>query len=172
MTTSTSTKMTQEYLMAFNSHDLDKFVSFYDNNCTVEDIGLARTMHGAQEVKNGWANFFKGFPDAKMEFKNTIQSGDWTASEWVLTGTNTGTIAAAGNMPEMSATNKKISLKGAGFIQMRNNKIIKETDYWNAAAFMMQMGMMPDMMQGSMEGTSSGSTARMTQGSDEARTPG
>ena len=149
MTTSmTSMKMAQDYMMAFNSHDLDKFISFYDNNCTVEDIGVGRTIHGAQELKKGWGEFFKGFPDAKMEFKNAVQSGDWMASEWVMTGTHTGELKGEGNMPTMAPTNKKVNVKGASFIQIRNNKIVQETDYWNAATFIMQLGMMQGMMQG------------------------
>jgi predicted ester cyclase len=113
----------------------------------------------------------KAFPDIKLEFKNMFRMGDQAASQWVMTGTNTGSMAMR-NMPEMPPSNKKFSIKGAGFIQLQNEKIVMETEYYNALDFMMQLGMMPNMMQGSMEGNSSGSAVKMTQGSDEARTPG
>ncbi len=145
MVTTTLTKLSQDYLAAFNSHDMEKFLSFYASDCTVDDIGLGQVFHGQQEFRKSYENFFKGFPDIKMEFKMEIRSGDWSAGEWVMTGTHKGTIPSMGNMPELKATNKKISIRGATISQWRDNKIIRESDYWNGATFMMQLGLMPNM---------------------------
>jgi hypothetical protein len=85
------------------------------------------------------------FPDIKMEFKTDFRSGDWAATEWTMTGTNKGNIAPIGNLPEVPATNKRMSFKGATIGQWRNNKIIRETDYYNPITMMQQLGLMPSM---------------------------
>ena len=145
MVTNTMTKLSQDYLAAFNSHDIEKFLSFYSNDCTIEDMGLGVTRHSMQETRKYYSDFFKAFPDIKMEFKTNFRSGDWSATEWVMTGTNKGNIPSMGNMPEIPATNKKINLRGATISQLRGDKISRETDYWNAATFMQQLGLMPSM---------------------------
>jgi steroid delta-isomerase-like uncharacterized protein len=145
MVTSTISKLSQDYLAAFNSHNMERFISFYANDCVVEDIGLAQTYHGVREVRKTYENLYKAFPDIKMEFKNDFRSGDWSATEWVMTGTNTGELSGLGNMPAVPATNKKMSHKGATIVQWRGDKIIRETDYYNVITMMQQLGLMPSM---------------------------
>ena len=139
----TLTKTTQEFMTAFNSHDLEKLLSLYTNDAAYEDVGLGVVYHGLQEIRKNLNDFFKSFPDVKMEFTSDFRSGDWGASEWVMTGTNKGNMPAIGGMPEIPATNKKISLKGATILQFRNNKVSREADYWDMATFARQLGLMP-----------------------------
>jgi steroid delta-isomerase-like uncharacterized protein len=154
MVTTSMTKLSQDYLAAFNSHDLEKFLSFYANDCTVEDMGLGKIYHGKDEVRKSYSDFFKGFPDVRMEFKTDFRAGDWDATEWVMSGTNKGNLTGMENMPEIQATNKKMNLRGATITQWKGDKISRETDYWNAFTFMQQLGL------------------TMPMGEEEARTPG
>jgi steroid delta-isomerase-like uncharacterized protein len=145
MVTTSMTKLAQDYLAAFNSHDLEKFLSFYANDCTLEDMGLGRIYHGKDEIRKSYGEFFMGFPDVHMEFKSDFRDGDWNGTEWVMSGTNKGNLTGMGNMPDIPATNKKMNLRGATIAQWRGDKILRETDYWNATTFMQQLGLMPPM---------------------------
>jgi steroid delta-isomerase-like uncharacterized protein len=145
MVATTLTRLSQDYLAAFNSHDMDKFLSFYAGDCVVEDTGLGTVFHGLQEFKESYSDFFKAFPDIRMEIRTDFRSGDWSATEWVMNGTNKGNIAQVGNLPETPATNKNIHFKGATISQWHNNKIIRETDYYNPVTMMQQLGLMPEM---------------------------
>ncbi len=145
MVTTSLTKLSQDYLAAFNSHDMEKFLMFYTNDCVVEDIGLGQVYRGVQGVRKSYTDFFKAFPDVKMEFKTDFRSGDWSATEWVMTGTHKGDLPSQGNMPVIPATNKKISFRGATVSQWRGEKISREADYWNLATFMQQLGLMQSM---------------------------
>ena len=145
MVTATMTKLAQDYSKAFNSHDLEKLISFFASDCTVENVGTGMIYRGVQEVKNYYRDFFKAFPDVKMEFKTNFTSGEWWATEWEMTGTNSGNMPSSGNFPELKATNKKFNIKGATISQWRNDKTIRSTYYWNAAGLMMQLGIMSGM---------------------------
>jgi steroid delta-isomerase-like uncharacterized protein len=145
MVTTALTKLSQDYLAAFNSHDIDKLLSFYTIDCTLEDTGLGMVYNGQQQLGMFHSNFFQAFPDIKMEFKTDFRSGDWWATESVLIGTNTGNIPSIGGMPEIPATNRNINLKGAMIVQLRGEKINRQTNYWNMATYLMQLGLMPGM---------------------------
>jgi steroid delta-isomerase-like uncharacterized protein len=143
MVTTTLNKTTQEFMAAFNSHDVDKILSLYTDDCIVEDVAKGKVYHGMQEFKKYNNDYFAAFPDARLEFKIDIRLGDWAAYEWVMTGTHRGILPASKNMPEMSPTNKKFSIRGATISQIRNDKVIRETNYYDMASFMMQLGLIP-----------------------------
>lgn len=143
MVTTALTKLSQDYLAAFNAHDLEKFLTFYTDDCIVEDAGLGIIFRGLQELRKSYLDFFKAFPDIKMEFKNDFQSGDWAATEWTMNGTQKGNMAPVGNLPAVPATNKKINFKGATISHRRGSKISRETDYFNGATMMQQLGLIP-----------------------------
>jgi steroid delta-isomerase-like uncharacterized protein len=139
------TKLSQDYMKAFNAHDIEKIQSYYTDDCMVENLGTGQVMHGVQDVKNYFLNFFSAFPDVQTEFTNDFRCNDWSATEWIMTGTHKGTLKGSGGMPDMPATNKKISVKGAMINHIHQDKIQKEIDYFNFMSVMQQLGMMPEM---------------------------
>jgi steroid delta-isomerase-like uncharacterized protein len=143
MVTTSLTKLTQEFMTAYNSHDIEKIISLSTNDFTNEDVGAGIVYHGLLEERKYFSNLFTAFPDAKMEIKTDFRSGDWGAMEWVMTGTHKGTLAGSGSMPDIPATGKKVTIKGATINQYRGDKVTRGTDYWNMASFMQQLGLMP-----------------------------
>jgi steroid delta-isomerase-like uncharacterized protein len=143
MVTTTLNKLTQEFMAAFNSHDVDKILFLYTNDCFIEDVATGKTYRGMQEFRKYNHDYFAAFPDVKLEIKMEIRSGDWAAYEWEMTGTHRGVLPASKNMPEISPTNKKFSIRGATINQLRNDKVSRETNYYDMASFMMQLGLMP-----------------------------
>ena len=69
--TSTPTKWSQDYLAAFNSHDTEKFLSFYTEDCTWQDTGLGQAYHRTQEIRNSVTNLSKAAPDVKLKIDPT-----------------------------------------------------------------------------------------------------
>ena len=144
MVTVTLSKTAREFMTAFNSHDLEKVAASCMNDCLSEDAGSGKVFHGQQERKNFYQDLFTAFPDVKIEIKSEISSGDWSANEWMMTGTNTGKLPASWNMPKSTATNKKASWKGVSFIQARDGKSIHESHYWNPIPMMEQLGLISE----------------------------
>jgi len=54
-------------------------------------------------------------------------------------------IAPVENLPETPASNKNMHFKGGTINQWHNNKIIKDTDYYNPVTMVQQLGLMPAM---------------------------
>ena len=43
----------------------------------------------------------------------------------------------------MPATNKSFSIRGATILEMNSGKIQRNSDYWDLATFLKQIGLMP-----------------------------
>jgi steroid delta-isomerase-like uncharacterized protein len=129
-------QMFREYLAAWNAHDLDKIVSFFTEDCVYENIPRGQTYRGKDEL-NAWAKgAFDAMPDFKLEVTSLFVSGEWAACEWVMTGTQTGAL------PDLPATGKSFSVRGATIAQLKDGRILRNADYWDAATFLRQLGIM------------------------------
>lgn len=122
---------------AANSHDIDRFVSLFTDDCIYEDVAAGKVNRGKEELKAFFQAMLVWSPDFKLELKSVFCTGDWGASEWVLTGTH------AGDLPGLPATGKSFSIRGVSINQMRNGKVSRQSDYWNMMSFLQQVGLMP-----------------------------
>jgi steroid delta-isomerase-like uncharacterized protein len=82
-------------------------------------------------------SFFDAFPDLKAVITSTIVSGDRAASEWRLTGTQTGDLAG------IPAANKQMDVLGASIYEFEGGKIKRKVDYWDFATALRQLGALP-----------------------------
>jgi steroid delta-isomerase-like uncharacterized protein len=57
--------------------------------------------------------------------------------QWVMTGVHSGDI------PGLPATGKPFRIRGCGVGRVDDNKIVELTEYWNTAAFLMQVCILP-----------------------------
>lgn len=122
---------------AANSHDINKFTTFYTDDCIYEDMAMGRVNRGKEELKAFFQEMFVMSPDVKFELKSAFSFGDWAASEWVMTGTH------AGDTPELPASGKSFTIRGASITQMRNGKVSRQSDYWNLMSLLQQTGLIP-----------------------------
>ena len=129
-------KMFREYLAAWNTHDLDKIVSFFTDDCVYENLARGQTYRGKDELK-AWATMsFDAIPDFKLDVTSLFASGEWVACEWVMSGTQSGAI------PGLPATGKSFSVRGSTVAQLKDGKIMRNADYWDVMTFLRQLGVM------------------------------
>jgi steroid delta-isomerase-like uncharacterized protein len=65
-------------------------------------------------------------------------AGPWAAIEWTMSGTYTG------DWPGMPATGRRFSsVRGTSILELEAGKIRRESDYWDAATVMKQVGLLP-----------------------------
>jgi steroid delta-isomerase-like uncharacterized protein len=131
-------KMLNDYMAALNAHDLEKVLAFFADDAVYDCIPMGKVSHGKKEIKDFFSNTFTSFPDFKLEMKSGFNAGDRGAAEWVMSGT-----FAHSSIPEMPATGKKFSVRGAAITEFKGDKISRNTNYWNLAAFLQQVGLMP-----------------------------
>ena len=53
----------KEWYAAWNTHDSDKIIPFYTDNCVYEDMGPGRVFHGKQEL----ISFIKGLGSLQLK---------------------------------------------------------------------------------------------------------
>jgi ketosteroid isomerase-like protein len=110
----------RQLVAAFNSHDLDRVMSFFADDCVLEmprgPEPWGTRYVGKAEVRKGLATRFEGLPDVHYSDDEHWVLGDHAVSQWTLTGT--------------TKDGKKIRVRGCDLLQFRNGKIIRTDSYW------------------------------------------
>lgn len=122
---------------AWSSHDTMKILSYFTDNCVYEDLAFGVVNHGKGSLRNFIYVMFAAFPDLNIEIKSFSLSGDWYGSEWIISGTHKG------DLPNMPATGKKFSIRGATIGELKEGKIKRSSNYYDRMTFQDQIGVMP-----------------------------
>ena len=129
-TTSDMRKMIEEYVASWATHDAEKIASFLADDCVFEDVALGTVAHGKEEFKVSARGIFATITDFKEELTSIFIGEDWACIESVLSGTQT-------------ATGKSYAVRMASVVELKDGKIKRNSDYWDMASMMKQVGLMP-----------------------------
>lgn len=107
---------------AFNTHDLDRIMSFFANDCVLEmprgNQPCGARFEGRQNVRQALAGRFEGLPDvhygAAEHFADP--AANTGLSKWTLTGT--------------TREGRKIEVNGCDFYTFRDGLVIRKDSYW------------------------------------------
>jgi ketosteroid isomerase-like protein len=117
---SVSVETLNEFVTAFNAHDLDAVMNFFADDCELlmprgpEPWG--QRYAGKAEVRKGLATRFEGVPDVHYGDVENWVSGNHGVSRWTLTGT--------------TKDGKKINVRGCDLLEFRDGKIVRKDSYW------------------------------------------
>ena len=105
--------------------------------CVFEDMALQTQFDGQEGVRGFAQATFAAIPDFRWTPTIILIDGSRVASEWRMTGTQTG------DFPGIPATGKPFSVPGASVLEIRDAKIHRNRDYWSLATYLGQLGLMP-----------------------------
>jgi len=132
-----SEKMLREYCAAWSpAPDIDKIVAFFTDDCVYENIPREQAYRGKEGVRTYVKACYDAIPDFKVEATSVFVSGDWAACEWVMSGTQSGVTA------DFPGTGKSFKMRGSSIVQLKDGKIHRNSDYWDMATFLRQIGLM------------------------------
>lgn len=105
---------------AFNAHDIDKIMSYFDDDCSL-DMPRGPEPHGncytgLNNVRRGLLTRFETTPDVHYADVEHFVDGNTGMSKWLLTGTTPG--------------GTKIEVRGCDFYTFRDGKIVRKDSYW------------------------------------------
>jgi steroid delta-isomerase-like uncharacterized protein len=127
---------------AWASHDLDKMVAIYTEDCIYEDVALGRIMHGKKEIRAFLKEFITACPDdGSLEINSCFASSNRMCMEFTMNGTIKGSFLG------VQATGKAISIRGVHVCEFKGDKVSKVSDYWDTASLMRQLGILPSPPQ-------------------------
>lgn len=129
-----SKELLQNWIEAFNKKDLDAVVDCYAEDAVNFQIAAGEPSIGCEQIRSDTNEFFKGFPDAWAKVENLMSDGNWAAWEWLGGGTFTGEFYGT------SPTEKSFEIRGCGFFQFKNRKIILQRGYWDKLSWFSQVG--------------------------------
>ncbi|MDD5700726.1 MAG: DUF1348 family protein [Dehalococcoidales bacterium] len=132
--------MAQGYFDAWNTHDVEKILSYFTDDCIYEDFGNGKTCNGKAELKEYCHMLFLDYPDLRLEKKSWFSSGNNISYEYIISGTHKHS-----SNPSIPVTGKRFSVPGVSLIEMRSSKIYHKRTYFNQAASLQQLGLMPAM---------------------------
>ena len=133
-------QMLEDFAAAWSQRDVDKILSYYTDDCVYEDVALGRVMRGREEIRTFIEELFRAVPDFRIEHREALVSGEGGAAEWVISGTHTS------DLPGLPATGRRFSIRGASVLELQDGKIRRISDYWDTAAFLRQLGLLPEEM--------------------------
>lgn len=106
-----------EHTDAWNSHDLDRLMALFADDCVFEAAGgdeaCGTTYTGREAVRAAFADIFAGVPDARWtEGRHGVLGPDYGVSEWLMVGT--------------VADGRRLEIRGCDFLTVHNGKIVKK----------------------------------------------
>ncbi len=122
---------------AWETQDAELFASCFTAEIVYEDVALGLTHHGQDEARHFLARNSIAFPDFAVEMKTIYADGHAGHAEWIMSGTHLG------QMGPLPPTGKRFAVRGVSVLEFNDGKISRQTDYWNFAAMLQQIGLMP-----------------------------
>jgi len=103
-----------KWVEAFNNADVDAIANLYDDNAVNHQVAN-EPVSGKQAIKE---MFRRDFSNAEMVciVENLFQDDDWAILEW----------------------RDPLGLRGCGFFQIANEKIVFQRGYWDKLSFLKQ----------------------------------
>ena len=120
MSTHVTVELLEEFLAAFNRHDLDAIMSFFADDCAFympRGAGPRGDQYiGKDAVRAGLAKRFEGIPDVHYGDDRHWACGDFGVSEWTLSGT--------------SVSGKSLLVRGVDLLEFVDGRITRKDSFW------------------------------------------
>ena len=102
------------WIDAFNEHDTDSIVSLYHDHAVNHQVANEPAV-GIEAIRNMFASEFAA-ADMTAIVENIFEDGQWAILEW----------------------RDPMGLRGCGFFQVVNGKILFQRGYWDKLSFLKQ----------------------------------
>jgi steroid delta-isomerase-like uncharacterized protein len=126
---------------AMNDHDAKAVSALYADDAVAYDPFYPEPLRGRQAIEEDAVSFIKGFSDIRMEALRVFEKDDRNgAAEVRFMGTHDGPLTTP--VGEIPATNKKMDLRGGGFVKLNERgQIVEERRYYDSGQMMQQLGL-------------------------------
>jgi predicted ester cyclase len=130
----------QEATRALNARDYETFEALHEPQADVWQSGMAG--NSIKDSIEGLKVLAAAFPDGRWIIERPIQDGEMSSAEHRFEGTQTGVLRLPGS-PEIQPTGKKVSLKAAVVVKVREGKVSRVRVYMDRMQLVEQLGLAP-----------------------------
>jgi steroid delta-isomerase-like uncharacterized protein len=128
--TASGKSLADAYVHAWNKHDFAALDTILAPDALHEDIAQNVHAKGIAAIKDFMRQDIASEPGLNWQITNTIEDGRFVAFDWTWTSTYSGPDAMG-----KTVTNKKLSGRGASFVEIENGRIKRFTDYYDLGSF-------------------------------------
>jgi steroid delta-isomerase-like uncharacterized protein len=127
------------YFAALAERDLDAMIAHLADE-VIEDITPVGILRGTGEVRAFFGNLFAAFPDFAFAVEDSISNPQTCVVQWRATGTFRGAPFQG-----IEPTGRRIEIRGCDCIEVDDGKIVRNTAYYDGAAFARGLGLLPQL---------------------------
>jgi steroid delta-isomerase-like uncharacterized protein len=124
----------EEYESAYAARDIDTLLTFYADDCTMEDVAMGNVANGKEEIRAGFQMVHSVMPNMTREITSSFGTGAYLCVEWSVKGDYTG------NIDGTQITDKNVAHRGVTVYELRDGKIIRESNYYDLNSFLRKLG--------------------------------
>ena len=117
----------------WNQKKLDLIDELVSPDYVHHDSGTATVQTGIDGYKQFVRLFLNAFPDIRFTIQDEISEGDEVVIRWTVTGTHRG------DLPDLPATGKTISLSGISIARFKDGKGVESWNNWDGLGMMQQL---------------------------------
>jgi steroid delta-isomerase-like uncharacterized protein len=128
------TKPIETFFEAMNEHDVEKMGRLCTESIIADEVAEPEPFHGIDSFKRAYSDVFQGYPDCAAEVKEWFVDGNTVICHVKWWATNLGVFRG------VEPTGKKVDLRIAYFFTLKEGKIERITEYFDAATLLAQQG--------------------------------
>jgi limonene-1,2-epoxide hydrolase len=110
-------QLVENWVAAFNRGDADEIAEFYHDDAINHQV-TQQPVHGKASIREMFATEFAA-ADMRCIVENKFEDGDWAILEW----------------------KDPIGLRGCGFFNIEDGKIVFQRGYWDKLSFLKLHGL-------------------------------
>ena len=127
---------------AFMAHDVDALLSNWHAEGIQDWIALG-IFRGHAEIRELMTGLFASMPDLEMVVENVTADDRRCVVQWRSSGTHTGPAFMG-----VDPTGRRLELRGADVMEVEDGLVVRNTVYYDGAAFARGLGMLPPQDSG------------------------
>lgn len=129
-------KVIEEHFKSLNKHDVAAITSGYSPDAQMYSANWEGVKTGSADINEVYKRYFQSSPDLVYKITHVINANDNVVVEY----TTSGTLSNPEAQTPSYMKDKKYVLNYCAIYSIKNDKIIKETDYFDQVAFLRQVG--------------------------------
>jgi steroid delta-isomerase-like uncharacterized protein len=135
-------QVARSYFDALERRDAEGMAGHWDPE-GVEDVVPTTVLRGPDSITGYFSELFAAVPDLESTVARLVADERHAAVEWRMTGTFDG-----GAFQGIEPTGRRIDLRGVDVLEIEDGRIVRNTVYFDAAAFARQVGLLPPQDSG------------------------
>lgn len=130
-------EIVRSYFDAVSARDPAAMVEHWSDD-GIEEIVPVGIFRGPEELKAYFTELFAAIPDMEFTVERVLAKDDDVLVQWRASGTFSG-----GQLMGVEATGRRIEMRGLDWLEVRGDKIVRNTAFADGAELARGMGLLP-----------------------------